>query len=324
MRLVKALSLTTTALAGIALTMPAYGEVPILARDMVLISPMSAGTAADAITRTVADALNKKLGEKVIILNQDGASGVIAGRNLTQAEPDGHTVMIAVSSLLASTFYKKNVPYKPLRDFTPIGRIGHTHYVLVADAKMPVRSVRDLVAYSKAHPGQTNGAYGNDLGQTLVRELIKVAHMGGVFIHFRGDVNAINAVMSGHVQWAFVSSHVAEKLAKAGRVRVLAVIGDERSPLLPDVPTIHEAGITNFVSVIPWLGIMGPKDMSHEVTERISAALGEALAESSVQAKLALFDCKVQYTGPDQFKAFLEHEYDRWRSVTHTIGIVPQ
>lgn len=258
------------------------------ARPITIIVAQPPGGGTDIISRLVAQQLSVQLGKPVVVENKPGAGTIVGSEAAAKAPPDGYTLLAGLTANMAvnpSLF--KHLPYDPIRDFTPVGMMAEFPFVLVVSKNFQAKSVKELLAMAKAKPGEINFASaGNGTGQHLSAELFKL--MAGVdmtHVAYRGATPAYADVISGRTPVFFDNLASALGQIKGGSVRALGVTGAERSPLLPDVPTIAEAGVPGYQNYV-WFGLWAPKKTPQPVVEKLYAEIRKAVATPSVKERI--------------------------------------
>lgn len=288
-----------------------------------LIVPFPAGGPTDLIGRQVADILSKELKASVVVDNRPGANGLLGLDVLSRAAPDGYTIGITAITLAIAPHLGLN-HWDPFKDFTPISDMVSTTPIFVANNAAPFNTLKELANYAKAHPGQV--AYGTPGISTiphLAAELfqsqasIKLNH-----IPYKGAPQQITDLMGGRTQLDAQSSLVvAMPFIKDNRIKALAVLSENRSPMLPDVPTAKEAGYPEMV-VAPWFGLGGPAGLSPEIVRKIHAALVKGLADKQVQQQFTNMGMVLHLSkSPEEFSQYIHTEYDRWGQVIKDANI---
>ncbi len=289
-------------------------------RPIRLIVPFPAGGSADAVGRLVADVLGRQLNQQVIVDNRGGAAGVIGTRQAAESRPDGYTLVLSTPSTFAilPALRMEGLPFDAQRDFTPIALIGRGPFVLAVAADSPLRSVTDLVARSRERPGTVNfGSAGIGTTPHLVAELF-ARETGANLTHvpFRGGAAAVTALLGG--QLTLVSAFASEvlPLAAEGKVRILAVTGEERHPELPEVPTMRESGVD--LVLYAWFGLHAPAGVSEEIVGRLHRAVQAGMAEPATTRRLMQISIQPTGAGPAELAAMQAREmqtYARLRGV---------
>ena len=298
-------------------------ETPWPAKAVRLIVPFPPGGATDLVARIIANQVAKDTGQPVIVDNKPGAGGAIGAAEAAKAAPDGYTVLLTTSSTHAIAPHLTKPPYDPVKDFTPIMHLADAASVLLVPPSLPVTSVAELIAYAKANPDTLNFASsGNGTIVHLTGEAFK-AQTGITMMHvpYKGTALAIPDLIAGSVHVLFDSIPSGMPHAKNGRLRALAVTGDTRSSLAPDLPTIAEAGLPGFSSVT-WFGLYGPRAVAPGIVTRIHAAFERALRNAEVVAGLTKNGVEAAKPGsPDAFAATVKTDSDRWGRIIRERGI---
>jgi tripartite-type tricarboxylate transporter receptor subunit TctC len=281
-----------------------------------------AGGPLDLHARLLADKLQAVLGQPVLIDYKAGAGGTVGAQDVMRSAPDGHTIMLANTGVLVinPALYSR-LPYGTLKDFVPIARTAMQPLALLVNTQLPVRNLKEFTDYVASRPGQINyGSAGNGGISHLVPEMFKSA--SGLFmvhIPYRGSAPAFTDLMGGQVQFMAESIPQAANYHKQGKVRALAVTSRERSPALPDVPTVQESGFKNFV-VVGFYGFMAPMGTPKEVVEVLSNAFKTVLSQPEVNKRMVDQGADPAYLGTEDFKRFLADELPRWAEVVKKSG----
>jgi tripartite-type tricarboxylate transporter receptor subunit TctC len=291
-------------------------------RPVRLIIPFSAGGAADVPGRILADRLSPVLGQQLVIENRPGAGSTIGAESAARAAPDGYTLfMISNTHFVSAGLYKK-LAYDSLNDFTPITQITSAPNVLIVHPSLPAKNVKELIALAKSRPGQINYASsGNGSTQHLTGALFsKMAGINMTHIPYRGSGPVTADLLAGQVQVGFPGIAGMLPHIKSGRLRALGVTSSKRSPELPDVPTIAEAGVKGY-EMVAWFGIAGPKGLPRELQMRLHGDLLKVLKTPEMQKALANAGQQVAYQErPEQFYDFMKVEAAKWAKVVQESG----
>ncbi|MDE2413298.1 MAG: tripartite tricarboxylate transporter substrate binding protein [Comamonadaceae bacterium] len=285
------------------------------AQPVRIIVPYSAGGGSDNIARALGTELARELGQPVVVDNKPGASAMLGADLVARAAPDGYTLLLAdMPHTITPSLYK--TPYDALKDFTPVALIGSSPLVLAVNPRFKAQTVRDYVAMAKAQPGQINFASGGTGTAThLAGELLK--QQTGTFIThipYKGSGQAIADVVAGHTESMFASAPTVVPHIKSGALRALATTGAQRSPALPQVPTLEESGVKG-VTVLHWFGLLGPARLPANVQSALQAAVARALATPALQTKLAALGLDLEPKTAAQFGAQMEADVARWAQV---------
>ncbi|MBS0339094.1 MAG: tripartite tricarboxylate transporter substrate binding protein [Proteobacteria bacterium] len=287
------------------------------------ISPWAPGGANDILSRAIGMEIAKTLGQPVIVDNKPGATGIIGTEMVAKAPPDGYTITLGApgTHATAPSFYPR-LPYDPVRDFTPIALVGTVPNVLVVHPSVPATTVRELVAYLKAHPGQLNfSSVGNGSMQHLSAELFKRdAGVDMTHVAYKGTSAALVDLMAGHVQVAFESMPAVLPLVNSGAVRAIAVTTPKRSSLMPNVPTMDESGLKGF-DVTIWYGVFGPAGMQADVVDKLNRAVVGSLRTPEMSKRLADLGADVAGGSPAELGAYLRQQTGKWSKLIKEMNI---
>ena len=287
-------------------------------RPVRMIVPFPAGGATDLIARVITQQVSSDIGQQIVVDNKAGAGGTIGSAEAAKAQPDGYTLLLTTSSTHAiAPHLNPKLPYQATRDFTPIAHLVDAGNVLLVTPSLPVKSVAELIAYAKAHPAELNYASsGNGTIVHLTSEHFKaLAGINLTHVPYKGTALAIPDVASGQVQVLFDSIPSGMPHVKSGRLRALAVTGDQRSTLAPELPTVAEAGLPGFSS-ITWFGLYGPAGMKPELVTRIHDAFEKAVRAPNVVESLAKLGVEPAPAGPPTaFAAMVATDSAKWARI---------
>ena len=287
-----------------------------------IVMGFPAGGPLDQHARLLTDRLQAQLGQPIIIDYKSGAGGTVGAQEVMRAPADGHTILLANTGVMVinPALYSK-LPYNTLKDFVPVARTAMQPLALLVNPKVPATSLQEFVAYAKARPGQINyGSAGNGGSSHLVPEMFKAA-MGLFMVHipYRGSAPAFTDLIAGQVQFMAESIPQAAQYHKQGKVRALAVTSRERSPALPDVPTVMESGIKNF-EVVGFYGFLAPAGTPKEAVNKLSEAFKAVLAQPDIKSRMVSQGADPAFLGADDFAKFLGTELPRWAEVVQKSG----
>ena len=285
-------------------------------KTITIVVPTAAGGGNDAMARTIAQKLGPLLGQTIIIDNRAGANGSIASEYVARATPDGHTLMFGYIATHAMNPALQKLRYDPVADFEPIGLVGSSPTLMVANAKTPIKDVRDLVAQLKAKPDKyTYASAGNGTAPHYAAELFKLnAGVVMLGVPYKGSAPAISDTMGGQTQIMFPSLFTAMPHVKSGKLKALAVAGPKRSALLPDVPTMKEAGVEG-VEVEQWYGFFAPAKTPKPVIDRLNKALNQVLEDKEIEKRIEEHGADVRSSTPAELGALVKSELARWKAV---------
>jgi len=291
-------------------------------RPVTIVVGFPPGGASDILARIIADKLGSLLGQPVVVDNRPGAGGNVAGEVVAHAAPDGYTLLLGNNAILATnaSLYSK-INFDPVKDFTPISLIGTQANVLVVNNDVPAHSLAELIALAKAKPGKLNFASsGYGLAAHLAGELFKAqAHIDIVHVPYKGSAPALEDVISGQDQMMFATTSGVMGFLKNGQVRALAVTTLKRTAILPDIPTMDEAGLPGFEATT-WHGLVAPAGTPPDIIGTLHRAIVETLKETGVQQKLAALGVDIAPDSPDQFAAYIKSEIPKWAAIIKASG----
>ena len=305
-----------------ALCTVAHAQYPN--KPIKIIVPFPAGSATDTISRILGNSVSIAVGQPVLVENKAGADGAIAASEVMRAAPDGHTLLMATNSPMSAVpALKKVPPYDPVADFTPISDIGRYTFFIVVHPSVPANTLSEFIAYAKANPGKINYATGNTTGIVSTAFFAAQAGIQMVHVPYRGEPQAIVDLVGGRVQLLFASSSTSVPQVRDGKLRALATTLSKRSHLLPEVPTIAEAGMPQF-SVTSWAGLFGPAKMPREVVERLNKEFAAAMARTDVQDLMDKQAFVLSPSSPERLGDFVREQMESYRNILRAAGVQPE
>ena len=305
-----------------ALCTVAHAQYPN--KPIKIIVPFPAGSATDTISRILGNSVSNAVGQPVLVENKAGADGAIAAAEVMRAAPDGYTLLMATNSPMSAVpALKKVPPYDPVADFTPISDIGRYTFFIVVHPSVPASTLSEFIAYAKANPGKVNYATGNTTGIVSTAFFSSQAGIKMVHVPYRGEPQAIIDLVGGRVQLLFASSSTSVPQVRDGKLRALVTTLAKRSQLLPDVPTIAEAGMPQF-SVTSWAGLFGPAKLPRDVVERLNKEFGAAMARSDVQALMEKQAFVLTPSSPERLGEFVKEQMESYRNILRAAGVQPE
>jgi tripartite-type tricarboxylate transporter receptor subunit TctC len=314
--------------AAVAVALLAGGSaVPAHAQDypnhpITLVVPFAPGGSTTIVARIVADKLSENLGQSIVIDNRAGAGGTIGTRAVAKSPPDGYTIALGYTGTLAigPTLYP-NAGYDPRKDFAPIGMIGNAPNSLVVHPSLPAKSVKELVDYAKANPGKVSyGSAGVGTVSHVAGEYFaNAAGIKLIHVPYRGTGPAIADLIGGHIPMAFAPIPATHGPVSQGQLRGLAVTSAKRSSLVPDLPTIVEAGIPGFEASLHY-GLVAPAGAPRPIIDRLNQALRAVLATDEVKKRLATDGAEPTPGTPEDYAADIDQEETRWSAVVKASG----
>ena len=316
-RILSAVLLLGAAVAGRAEAQPAYPAKPI-----TLVAAFAPGGATDTAARIIAKELSVELGQAVVVDNRAGAGGAIGAASVARAAPDGYTLLLGTGSEMVVLPAVKTVPpYDALKDFTPIAEIGTVTFVLVAHPSVAANDVKELIAKARANPGKLSFAsFGMGSTNHLLGELF-MRKSGTDLLHvpYKGSAAAATDLVAGEVKLSFDTTTVAIPLVQSGKLKALGLLSPQRSDAAPGVPTLTESGVA--LSVIGWVGVVGPRGMPAPIVERLNKAINKVLAMPAIIDSFKERGGAVVAATPDQFGRFIQSEVAEWTQVVKDAGV---
>ncbi|NML44155.1 tripartite tricarboxylate transporter substrate binding protein [Ramlibacter sp. G-1-2-2] len=313
-----------------ALAAIAAGALPAFAfaqsgwpnKPIKMVVPLTAGGPTDLLARILAQPLGERLGQTIVIDNRPGAGGDIGAEFVAHSEPDGYTLFLGTSGPLSinATLYG-NLKFDPIKDFAPITLAADAPFVVVVNPKLPVKTLPELIAYAKAHPGKLNDGSVTGSAAHLATELFKRSvQLDFVHVSYKGAAVATTDLLAGQIDLSFASTPGVMGYIKAGKLRPLAVTSATRLKDLPDVPTVAEAGVAGYEASV-WYGVLAPAGTPEAIVARLNTELTRILQDKKVLQQMAQNDFHPLGSTPAQFGAFIKSESDKWGKVVKAAGI---
>ena len=291
------------------------------AKPLHLIVSFPAGAQSDSVARTVAQALSLTLGQPVIVENKPGADGAIGAEAVIKSPPDGYTFLVGTNTaMLGVPTLRKNPPYDPLKSFAGVSLLGRFTLFLYTHPSVPATTFAELVAYARANPGKLNYAAGTATGTVSTAQIVRLAGIDLVQVPYKGDPPAILDLVAGRVQVLFSPSTAPLGHVKQGRLRVLATLGQRRSALAPESPTMAEVGMPS-VSAVGWAGLFAPVQVPRELLERLSVEVNGVLKRPDVREQLDRLGFEGQGSTPAELMAYLKEQLAVWRAIVRESGL---
>jgi tripartite-type tricarboxylate transporter receptor subunit TctC len=282
------------------------------------------GGSTDAVARILAQAMTASLGQPVLVENRPGADGAIAGDFVARAEPDGHTFFLASNTpMMQVPLLKKNPPYDPIKSFTPVSLVGRYVYVLVTQPSLPVQNAAELLAYARNNPGKLN--YGSYSGVTnlMFTRIKSEAKVDMNLIPYKGEGPTITDILGGHVQLTYATPTSTLPHIREGKLKPLAVLLPARSSLLPQVPTVAEAGLPTLTAGT-WAALYGPAKLPAEIASRMSRELNAAMARPDVREKIEKQGFDLSGSTPAELGSFMVEQLQAWAKAFSDAGMQPE
>lgn len=304
---------------------PAHAQAAFPSKTLRIVVPFAAGGVGDLTARIVAQKLSELLAQSVVIDNRPGAGGVVAADTVARSEPDGHTMFLMSNGTAVTAGLFKSLPFDTVKDFTPVSTLGYFDIVVVVPSDSPFKTLGELVAHAKANPGKLNvGSINIGSTQNLAAELFKsTADVNVQVVPFNGTPALIGAIRGKQVDVAVEILAPMLTQIKSGAVRALAVTGEKRSIVLPEVPTAVESGVKEFVAS-SWNALAVPSKTPRPVVDRLQREIATALTDPAVREKLRGLNIDARSSTPEQTAALLASDIRRWGAVIERAGIPKQ
>jgi tripartite-type tricarboxylate transporter receptor subunit TctC len=286
-----------------------------------LVAPFSPGGATDVLARIVGQKINERMGQAVVIENRVGAGGNIGAELVAKAAPDGYTLLMGgVPHAIGASLYTK-LGYDMAKDLSAIAEVASFPSMIVLHPSLPAKSVKELIALAKAKPGQLNfGSAGNGSPNHLALELFDtMAGVKMVHIPYKGAGQVVGDLLAGQLQLASMGFPIAMPHVQSGKLRAIALTGATRSPLLPHIPTVAEAGLAGF-DVTSWYGVFGPAALPREIINRLNSEIGSAITAPELKERLTALGAEPSIKSPDQFARYVREEIVKWAKVVRESG----
>lgn len=297
----------------------AYPEKPI-----TLVVPFPAGSGTDSVGRIFAEELSKELGQPIVVENKPGANATIAANYVARSKPDGYTLFVTTNtSHSAAPWLMKNVSYDPVKDFTPIARGGNLPFILVTNPDRPYKTVKELIEYARANPGDVTYATGNSTGIVAGGRLAVATQTEMLHVPYKGTPQALTDLVAGEVDFMFTDLTSGTPFVNSGRLHAMAVSTAERSALLPDLPSMQEAGVADF-DITSWNGYFGPAGMDPEIVKTLNTAINKVVNNPETRARLAELGFDAFSGTPEEFAEFVAEQYELWGKWIREANLQPQ
>src|SRR5215467_385284 len=281
-------------------------------RPITLVVPFGPGSASDTVARIIALPLGIALKQNIVVEAKPGANGTIAASMVARAAPDGYTLILGTNTPhSAAPSLMKSISYDPVKDFTPLSRVGSFTQMLVLHPDLPVKSIPELIAHAKANPGKLSFASGNASAVVAGETLKRWAGLDIIHVPYRSAPPALNDVLGGRVSMMFTDLTTGLPHVKAGALRALAVTRLERSKLVPDLPSLHEAGVTGF-DMDSWAGMFAPANTPGEIIARLNSELRRIIDDQNVKTPLAAVGFEAFSSTPEEFGDFVKLQLMKW------------
>jgi len=292
-------------------------------RPVRVVIPFGAGSSTDAVMRVLAPALSTALGQQVVIEPRPGADGAVSAIEVARSAPDGYTLGVGSGGPLAAVpALRKNPPYDVNTDFTPITDIGRYTVFLFVNSTVPAKTLQEFAAHVKANPGKLAYGTGNPSGIVAFAQMNALLGLDMLHVPYKSAPLVMPDLLANRVQALMDPPAVALAYVKEGKLRALVTTLNRRSPLLPDVPTIHEAGVPQF-TISNWMGLVGPAKMPREIVERLNREMGVILRKPEVMAALEKQAFIPNPSTPEQFGTFIREQVQSYGTLLRAAGVQP-
>ena len=308
---------------GLSGVVYAQADAKFPTKPVTLVVPFTANSGSDIIARLAGPKLSAKWAQTVIVDNKPGASGTIGANAVARAAPDGHTILMMINSFVMTPAMYKNMPYDPAADFISVTKLAEANFAFAVHPAVPAKDMKSLFDYIKKNSGKVNYASpGNGTPHHLAMELLKSKYNLNVsHVPYKGISGALTDLMGGQVELMFGTVHSMRPYAESGKVRLLAVTGQGRNPLAPNIATFHEQGIDVMDSVDAWYGVMVPAKTPAPIVAQLHADFTAVMGSDEIKAELAKVGIAVQTGSPAQMSNQVKTDLARWRKVITDAGI---
>ena len=316
--------MTRIALFVACLLFAAAAAAQFPSKPIRIVVPFPAGSATDTVTRILGQSVSAAIGQPVIVDTKPGADGAISAAEVAKSPADGYTLLMATNSPMSAVpALRKNPPYDPVADFTPITDIGRYTFFLYVNAGVEAKTFKELIAYAKANPGKLAYATGNTTGIVSFAQMNALAGVDMLHVPYKGEPQGITDLVGGRVQlmWATPTTGLAH--VKDGKLRALVTSLKSRSSLLPEVPTIYESGMPQF-TIVSWAGLYGPAKMPKDVVDRINREFVAAMKRPDVVAAMDKQAFALSPSTPEQLGAHTREQMESYRRILRAAGVQPE
>ena len=290
-------------------------------RPITMVAVFGPGSASDTICRILADKLGPAIGQPIVVVDKPGVDGALAAAYVHHQPPDGYTLLMGTNSpLSADPFLHKSIDYDPVKDFTPVTRVGSFTLMLVINPNLPIHSVKELIDYAKANPGKLSFASGNTAGIVAGDTLAKWAGVNLIHVPYNSTPPALQDIIAGRVSMMFADFTTAMPHVASHALRALAVTRIKRSSLFPDLPTMDQAGIKGF-NLDAWAGLVGPAGMPPAVVAKLNKTLRPIIDSPDVQAKFKNVGFEGFSSTPDELGNYIKEQLGEWKKMVKDANI---
>jgi len=293
-------------------------------RTITLVLPFAAGSGTDTTTRIISQYLGAALGVGIVVDNKAGANGMIAATYVARAAPDGYTLLVTTNtSHSANPYLLKTLTYDPVKDFAPIARTGDLPFMLVVNPEVPARTVAELITYAKANPGKLTYASGSSSAIVSGATFAHNAGLDLLHVPYKSSPPAMNDVIAGRITMMFTDVLTGLPHVNGGALRALAVTTRTRSPLVPNLPSMEEAGVPDF-DITSWQGYFGPANLPRDIVVRLNAEICKIVEKPEIKAQLAALGMDAFSSTPEELGTFVGDQLVLWEKLIRNAGIEKQ
>lgn len=305
-------------------TAPARADTSYPTHNITLVLPFAAGSGTDTTTRLISQKLGQALGVGMVIENKPGANGMIAATYAARAKPDGYTLFVTTNTThSANPYLLKNLTYDPVKDFTPVARTGDLPFMLVVHPDVPAKTVGELIAYAKANPGKLTYASGSSSAIVSGATFARKAGIDLLHVPYKSSPPAMNDVIGGRITMMFTDVLTGLPHVQGGALRALAVTTKDRSPLVPDLPSMQEAGVPDF-DITSWQGYFAPAGTPKEVVTKLNTEIRKIVEDPETKAKLATLGMDAFSGTSEDLGKFVDDQLVLWEKLVREAGIEKQ
>jgi len=293
-------------------------------RTITLVLPFAAGSGTDTTTRLIAAEVGKALGQQMVVDNKPGANGMLAATHVARSAPDGYTLFVTTNTThSANPSLMKQLTYDPVKDFTPIARTGNLPFMLVVNPDIPAKTVQELTAYGKANPGKLTYASGSSAAIVMGATYAQRANLDMLHVPYKSSPPALTDVIGGRVSMMFIDIPTGLPLVNAGKLRGLAVTTKERSALLPDMPSMQEAGVPDF-DITSWQGWFGPAKLPKDIVTKLNVEVRKVIENPTIRTQLGERGMDAFSGTPEELSKFVDEQLLLWTRLIKDAGIEPE
>lgn len=290
-----------------------------------IVTAFGPGSASDIVARMLAEELQAVFKQSFVVDNKPGASGMLAAEAVAKSAPDGYTLFLSTNTAHSvNPHLFKKLPYEPIASFTPVARVCYFPFVLAVNTKLPVQTVEQLVAYARSPQNKANYAYGNSTGQIAGAAFATLAKLDVAAVPYKSTPQALTDLVGGQVSFLFVDLASSQPHLKAGRLRLLAISSEQRSPQAPEVPPLATAANLPGFDLSAWVGVLGPAGLSADVTARLSEQIQLILAKKEIVDRLQTLGADVAPAGAAAFDTYMREQLQAWGRKVRDAGITPE